>query len=92
MAGFNYSVSDNVDLYLDWRYRSLSVNHDYGSSFLAYHAKVGDLNEQAVTVGLRWYLEVGPAAASPAAAAAAASPAAAAASAGQDVHRLLRLQ
>ena len=29
MAGFNYSVSDNLDLSLDWRYRSLSVNKDY---------------------------------------------------------------
>src|SRR5580658_4379065 len=26
MTGFNYSLTDNIDLTLDWRYRSLSVN------------------------------------------------------------------
>jgi len=29
MAGFNYSLTDNIDLSIDWRYRSLSVNRYY---------------------------------------------------------------
>ena len=29
MAGFNYSVTDNMDLFIDYRYRSVSVNHAF---------------------------------------------------------------
>src|ERR1700759_2405326 len=42
MGGFAYSVSDNVDITLDYRYRSLSVNKSYPTSFIGYpvHAQV----------------------------------------------------
>ena len=36
MAGFNYSLTDNIDLSLDWRWdRNLSVNRYYRSDVSA---------------------------------------------------------
>jgi outer membrane protein OmpA-like peptidoglycan-associated protein len=62
-AGVAYSLSHNVDLTLDFRYRQVKVSKEYvvcvdceGSTTL----KVTGLNEEAVMVGIRWYLESAP--------------------------------
>ena len=57
MAGFNYSIDDEVDLYLDYRYRSLDPTNRYATSLAGYHADLDNSNENVVTAGLRWYLE-----------------------------------
>ncbi|HEY8950131.1 MAG TPA: porin family protein, partial [Rhizomicrobium sp.] len=53
IGGFAYSVSDNVDLTLDYRYRSVSVDKNYGTSFVLYDARARDTNEQVAMIGLR---------------------------------------
>jgi len=63
MAGFGYSVTDNLDLTLDWRYRSLSVHKSLGTAFGFINPDTGNFvrfspvlknnNEQAIMVGLR---------------------------------------
>ena len=58
IAGLSYALADEVDLFVDYRYRSTEARHD----FVAFDApgphtnKVGELNEQVALVGLRWYL------------------------------------
>ena len=66
-VGMAYSLTHNLDITVDWRYRSLSVNKDYPTSFeyctnlcVLDSVKVTELNDQAVLVGLRWYLESAP--------------------------------
>jgi OOP family OmpA-OmpF porin len=61
-VGFAYSIRENVDLTLDWRYRSLSINkrfsNDYGDCIrvaCADDIHIKDTDEQAVMVGIRWY-------------------------------------
>ena len=64
MAGFNYSLTDNIDLTFDWRYRSLSVNRYYTSDVSLipnnplgrFGEQIRDLNEQAFMFGIRYYL------------------------------------
>jgi OOP family OmpA-OmpF porin len=64
MAGFSYSISDNLDLTLDWRYREFSARSGFGTSrtFVDttgthfFSANLRNNNEQAVMIGLRWYL------------------------------------
>jgi outer membrane protein OmpA-like peptidoglycan-associated protein len=60
LVGASYSLTHNVDLTLDWRYRSLMLNKSYPTSFIRSTVKVGNPNEQAVMLGLRWYLESEP--------------------------------
>ncbi|MGC8534534.1 MAG: outer membrane protein, partial [Rhizomicrobium sp.] len=55
MAGFTYTVNPNVDVYLDWRYRNVGVHGAYASSYSSYYVRPGDLNEQAVMVGVRYF-------------------------------------
>ena len=62
MAGFNYSLTDNIDLTFDWRYRSASVNRFYASDVSVLSGtnhlgeQVRDINEQAWMFGIRYYL------------------------------------
>jgi len=64
LAGFSYSISDNLDLTLDWRYREFSARSGFGTSrtFVDatgthfFSANLRNNNEQAVMIGLRWYL------------------------------------
>jgi OmpA-OmpF porin, OOP family len=60
IGGFAYSVTHNVDLYVDYRYRNLSVHKDFDTSFTTWDATAKNLNEQAAMVGIRWYLESAP--------------------------------
>jgi len=66
LAGFNYSLLDNLDVTVDWRYRSLSVNRFYTSNVSIapgathFGEQVRDLNEQVVMFGLRYYLWAAP--------------------------------
>ncbi len=100
IAGLAYSISPDVDLFGEYRYRSNETDANFGSSFTQIRPlHVNNVAENVAMLGLRWYLT--PAAAASPAAAAAASPAASAASAsaaaspaaaGEDVHRLLRLR
>ncbi|MBV9572106.1 MAG: OmpA family protein [Alphaproteobacteria bacterium] len=61
LVGVSYSITDNVDLSLDWRYRSFSVDKNFGTAFGAgvpftrFGAHLNDNNEQAVMFGVRWY-------------------------------------
>ena len=57
MAGFNYSLNDEADLYLQYHYRSMDTNSNYATSLAGYHAELANSNENAVMAGLRWYLE-----------------------------------
>jgi outer membrane protein OmpA-like peptidoglycan-associated protein len=50
-AGFGYALTRNVDLTLDWRYRSLSENKEFGP----FAAHVGKLSDEAVMIGVKWY-------------------------------------
>ena len=87
-AGFAYSLRRNIDITFDWRYRDLALNKKFGGA-----VEVKDTNEQACDG--RYPLVSVVRAASSGSSAAASAPAAssaAAAPAGQDVHRLLRLQ
>ncbi len=63
IAGISYSLTRNVDLTLDYRYRSLMQNTDYSTSLVGTTVRGGRPNDQAVMLGLRWYME--PAAAPP---------------------------
>jgi outer membrane protein OmpA-like peptidoglycan-associated protein len=58
IAGLSYALAEDVDAFVDYRYRSTEVRHD----FAAFNAPgphtnhVGELNEQVALVGVRWYL------------------------------------
>ncbi|HEY5336727.1 MAG TPA: outer membrane beta-barrel protein, partial [Rhizomicrobium sp.] len=60
IAGFAYSLTDNVDITLDYRYRDLVVNKDYATSFVNFTARARDLHERVAMVGVRWYLQEAP--------------------------------
>ncbi len=57
MTGPTFSINDNLDLSLEYRYRSLSVTKAYGTGFVAFSPQLKNLNEQALMVGVRWYLD-----------------------------------
>ena len=56
IAGVAYSLSPDVDLFVDYRYRSNTNDANYATSFTALSPiKVGSINENAVMVGFRWF-------------------------------------
>jgi len=57
MTGPTYSINDNLDLTLEYRYRSLSVTKAYGTGFVGFEPQLKNINEQALMVGVRWYLD-----------------------------------
>jgi OmpA-OmpF porin, OOP family len=57
IAGISYSLTRNLDLTLDYRYRSLMQNTDYSTSLVGTTVRGEKPNDQAVMLGLRWYLE-----------------------------------
>ena len=57
IAGLSYSLTRNLDLTLDYRYRSLMQNTDYSTTLAGTTVKGGNPNDQAVLLGLRWYME-----------------------------------
>jgi outer membrane protein OmpA-like peptidoglycan-associated protein len=57
IAGIAYSMSPDVDLFVDYRYRANQNDATYNSSFAALTPiKVGTLTENAFVVGLRWFM------------------------------------
>ncbi len=53
-TGFDYWVSRDVSVNLDWRYRELAENKNYTfDNFLPY--KLKGLHEQALMLSVRWY-------------------------------------
>ena len=71
IAGLNYQLSDDLQLFADYRFRSAEADHDYASDFAAFDPiHVYQLQEHVGMIGIRWYLSR----ASAAPAAAAASP------------------
>ena len=57
IAGIAYSLSPDVDLFADYRYRANQNDATYNTSYSALAPmKVGSLTENAVVVGLRWFM------------------------------------
>jgi OOP family OmpA-OmpF porin len=57
IAGISYALADDVDLFADYRYRSVLANHNFASFNGGAHTDhVSELNEHVALVGLRWYL------------------------------------
>ena len=56
IAGVAYSVSDDVDLFLDYRYRNIAVGNIASGLTGVSPFKVGNITENAVMVGLRWFM------------------------------------
>lgn len=58
IAGLSYALADDVDLFVDYRYRTTEARHDFVSLTAPgpHTNRVGELNEQVALVGLRWYL------------------------------------
>ena len=54
IGGFAYSINDNLDLTLDYRYREVSVNRDFPCGDCD-TARLKNINEQVAMVGIRWY-------------------------------------
>ena len=57
IAGVSYSLTRNLDLTLDYRYRSLAQNTDYSTGLVGTTVRGDKPNDQAVMLGLRWYME-----------------------------------
>lgn len=60
IAGFSYSLTPNLDLTLDYRYRSLMQHTDYATTLVGTTVRGENPNDQAAMLGLRWYLESAP--------------------------------
>jgi outer membrane protein OmpA-like peptidoglycan-associated protein len=56
IAGVSYSLTDNLDLTLDARYRDLMVDKVYGSSMTT-KPLVKKITDVPVMLGLRWYMD-----------------------------------
>jgi OmpA-OmpF porin, OOP family len=57
IAGFAYSLTPQLDLTFDYRYRQLLDHTDLDTSLAATTVHLNNTNEQAAMMGLRWYLE-----------------------------------
>jgi outer membrane protein OmpA-like peptidoglycan-associated protein len=56
IAGLHYALSDDVDMFADYRYRSTEVNARYfNTSGGADFSRLHENNEHVALVGLRWY-------------------------------------
>ncbi|HEY2071095.1 MAG TPA: OmpA family protein [Rhizomicrobium sp.] len=53
IGGLTYNVNPNLDLFVDYRYRSQVGGND--TSVLASSVRTHNVNEQAVIAGFRWY-------------------------------------
>jgi OmpA-OmpF porin, OOP family len=55
IGGLAYSMTPNVDLFVDYRYRSQVGGN--GTTIVAPSIRTHDVNEQAVIAGFRWYAD-----------------------------------
>jgi len=55
IAGFSYEISDDLDIYADYRYRSVELKHRYFSAILGQPLRV-DPQENVGLLGIRWFL------------------------------------
>lgn len=56
IAGLRYELADDVDLFTDYRYRSVLVNARYFNTSLGPNSvRLKDNNEHVALLGLRWY-------------------------------------
>ena len=58
ITGFSISISDSVDLFLDYRYRSSEVDSDFKSNvWYANPVHIKEFRENDGVIGFRWFLE-----------------------------------
>jgi opacity protein-like surface antigen len=56
IGGIDYTLSDDLELFADYRFRSVNGAHDYPSDFVAFDPiRVSAVNEQAFVIGVRWF-------------------------------------
>jgi outer membrane protein OmpA-like peptidoglycan-associated protein len=61
IVGLNYEVNPDVELFVDYRYRSASIDQGYTSSFASIRpVHIDKAQENVVMVGIRWYPDVTP--------------------------------
>src|SRR6185312_11039344 len=57
IAGLNYALDDNVDLALDWRYRSANVDANFESGVVGFNpVHIKEVHENVALLSMRWYL------------------------------------
>src|ERR1700722_740657 len=57
IAGVAYSLSDDVDLFAEYRYRSINIDDNMPSGFASLSpVHVGSSTDNAVMVGFRWFM------------------------------------
>ena len=57
IAGLAFSVSPDVDLFAEYRYRSNETNHNFGSSYLTISpVNLDRVSENVAIFGLRWFM------------------------------------
>jgi opacity protein-like surface antigen len=58
IAGINYQFDPNIQLFVDYRYRSDHVDRDYGTDFVALSPiHVHRVDDQAAMIGIRWFTD-----------------------------------
>ena len=61
IAGINYDIDPNLEIFADFRYRETQADHNYFSSFVAFNpVRVYKLDEQVGLFGIRWYPDEAP--------------------------------
>jgi opacity protein-like surface antigen len=66
IGGFSYALASDVDVFADYHFRSAEVNHNFADPWWSSSASehVDELQEHAGLLGIRWYLNWAPPAAS----------------------------
>ena len=56
IAGVNYEVEDDLDLFLDYRYRSNELDHDYSGGGTPDFVHIFQQHENVALLGVRWFI------------------------------------
>ncbi len=59
IAGLTYAISDDVDIFADYRFRSAEVDQDYFNTSIG-SVHLNENQEHVALLGLRWYLQEAP--------------------------------
>ncbi len=55
IVGLNYAITEHTELSLSYHYRSISSAGDYNTSYTYYTVKGGDITENAVMFGIKFF-------------------------------------